>query len=850
MILLSVQTYGQQKQILGHVIDQKTGMNIPYVSAIYRGNHVMVSGNADGIFVIDRHNGWRLTVSAVGYDKYAINVDEDTPDELFIELKPTTEHLDEVVVKTKKKKYSRKDNPAVELMKRVIAAKKKTDLANYDFYQYDRYQKITTSLNKLTPKDLESGVFKRVKFLKEYVEVNPVNNETTLPLIVNEKVTHQVYRKNPKSEKTIILGDNSTGLTQLFETGGFFTGIVQDAITDIDIYDDQVRLFQFPFTSPIGKDAIAFYRYYIIDTVKVDNDSCFHLQFLPNNQQDIGFRGEIYILKDSTLHVRRCNLTLPKQSDINWVDNMQMTLEYSKLDNGEWVLTVNDMIVELSITNFMAKGLIVKTTRLSNYDFNEIPKNLFRGKAKEKRDINADNQSESFWNSYRAVSLTKGESGAASLIKRLEQMKGWKYIIYGLKLLFENYAEVGSPPIFDLGPVNTFLTSNKYDGFRTRFGGMTNANLSKHWFFNGYYAHAWKSKNNYYLGELIYSFNEKDYLPREFPMRNIRFSSSYDVMTPSDKFLPTDKDNLFSSFKWAKIDKMILYNRQQLTLEREEDGGLRTTVTFKTESNEAVGNHHYYSLKEVNDMGGFTTNEGEWNHNGKIRFTEAKAEFRFSPGETYVYTKIRRRKINYDAPVITLSHAVGIKGLLGGQYNYNLTRFDIYKRFWLNSWGHVDCYFKSGILWDKVPYPLLIFPNANISYISQQEMFDLINNMEFANDRFLSVDLSWQLNGKIFNRIPLLKKLKLREKVGARMLWGGLSSKNNPTLFQNRNDDILMPLPNGTYIMDTQKPYFEIVVGVHNILKFINIEYVRRLNYLNLPTAHEHGIRFFIEPTF
>ena len=188
---------------------------------------------------------------------------------------------------------------------------------------------------------------------------------------------------------------------------------------------------------------------------------------------------------------------------------------------------------------------------------------------------------------------------------------------------------------------------------------------------------------------------------------------------------------------------------------------------------------------------------------------------------------------------------------MGGDYAYNFTDVTVYKRFWMpHNWGKIDLYVKGGIQWNKVPYPLLIMPAANLSYIIEDETFNLINNMEFLNDRYVSGDLSWDLNGKIFNRIPLLKKLKWREYLGVKMLWGTLTDKNNPFLEENSQDPTLMMFPEGSFVMDKHRPYFELIAGVHNIFKILHVDYVRRLSYLDLPTAHKHGIRLMMRMTF
>ena len=844
-LLILSQAVGAQT-ITGVVVEEATGDTIPFPSVQYKKEKIATSGNAYGRFSIKRLNGERLTFSAVGYQELTILIGPNTPSEMRITLKTDTKQLKGVTVKSKRSKYSRKNNPAVELMKRVIAAKKRTDLANHDYYQFNKYQKITLAINDIKPTELENEKLKKKKWLINQIETCPYNNKLILPLSVDETVTRNIYRKDPKTEKSIIMGQSSSGVNDLIETGDILNNVLKDVFTDVDLYDDQIRLLQYPFTSPIGKDAISFYRYYIVDTVYVDRDKCFHLQFLPNNQQDFGFRGEIWILADSTLHVKRCNLTLPKKSDVNFVDNLQIIQEYTRLPEGEWALTTDDMFVEMSIAKFLTKAIVIRTTRMSDYAFDELPDKLFKGKTKVLHESNAMMRDEAFWDKYRSVELTKSESSMDAFINNLSQQKAFKYIIFGVKAFIENFVETGSqnhPSKVDIGPINTMISSNFIDGGRTRISAQTTANLNPHWFLSGYYARGWDSHKNYYKGELTYSFNKKEYLPREFPKRTLTFTSTYDVCSPSDKFMHTDKDNVFTALKWTKVEKMMFYNRQQLSFEREEEWGFRTTISLKTEENEACGDLFFKPLSMVGM-------ENAMNGQGKFRTTEARIELRYAPGETFINTKQRRLPVNLDAPVFTLSHTTGIKGFLGGDYDYNFTEASIYKRLWLNSWGKIDILAKGGIQWNKVPFPLLIMPAANLSYIISDETFNMINNMEFLNDRYASLDVSWDLNGKIFNRIPLLKKLKWREWLGIKCLWGTLTDKNNPTLAANAGDGTLMEFPEGSYIMDNKRPYIELIAGIHNIFKIIHIQYVHRLNYNHLPTATKNGVRLMMRLTF
>lgn len=834
------------QNIQGVVTDSLTNEPIPYLSVFYEGKGVGSITDNDGNYKVETRKGWnKLTFSAVGYVTKVVNIIPGVTKNLNVRMRPDDIMLDEVVVKPKREKYSRKNNPAVELMKKVIAHKKNNKLSENDYYQYNKYQKITMSLNDVTPEMLEKGMYKKMPFLKDQIELCEETNKFILPISVDETASQKIYRKHPKSEKTIIKGMSSTGVNELFATGDMLSTVLKDVFTDVNIYDNDIRLLQYPFISPISSsDAISFYKFYIMDTTFVDKDKCFHLTFVPNNSQDFGFTGHLYVLADSSYTVKKCTMDLPKKSGVNFVDNMDIIQEFEQLPNGEWVLKTDDMIVEMTLMKIMQGFQIRRTTRYSDYAFDELPQQLFKRKGAEIKEADAMMRGDDFWNQYRPVPLTQTESSMDMLVKRLEQMPGFKYVIFVLKAFIENFVETGTkehPSKVDIGPVNTMISNNYIDGLRLRMSAQTTANLNPHLFFKGYYAYGFKDHRSKYMGEVEYSFNKKEYLPREFPKNSITFSYQYDVMSPTDKFLKTDKDNVFVSFKTSTVDQMSYVRNIALKYENETQFGLKTTVEVKHSTDEPTGGLAYI------------TNDDQKTLVPEIQTMEASLAFRYAPGETFVNTKQRRIPVSFDAPVFTLSHTAGFKGVLGGEYNYNLTEIGLYKRFWFSSWGKIDMFVKGGAQWNKVPFPLLIMPAANLSYILQRETFNLINNMEFLNDRYASLDVSWDLNGKIFNRIPLLKKLKWREAIGFKMLYGHLTDKNNPMKHPGDSELFLFPTRDGrptSFVMDPKTPYMECSVGIHNIFKILHIDYVRRLNYLDHPDANKWGVRFMVMMTF
>lgn len=844
-----------QQFVSGTVVDAKTGEKLPFVNVVYTSGGGTQT-DFDGHFSLPFRAG-RLRFSVIGYETKTVNV--KTPgDSLIFKLESFDNSLGTATVTAKKTKYSRKNNPAVELMKKVIAAKKASDLRTHDYYSIDKYTKINFAFNEVTDEIFEEGKFKKFPFLKDHVEVCNETGKLILPISVDETVTQMIYRREPRTEKNIILGQRSDGINELLNTGDIVNTMLKDCFTDVDIYKDEVRLLQYPFTSPISSNtAISFYRYFIVDTLMVnDKYKCIQVDFTPNNPQDFGFSGSLYIMADSTYRLCKADMGIPVRSDVNFVERMRIIQEFQQLPTGEQVLTKDDMLVQLKIAKFLHKFQVKRTTEYSNFSFEPIPDRTFKFKGETLTAANAQMQDDTFWEEHRADTLTKSEGTMDQLIRKLEGVKGFRPVLWVAKAFIENFVETSTDPKkpskVDIGPINTMFTHNFVDGFRMRLSAQTTANLNKHLFLKGYIAYGFKDHKVKGMGEVTYSFNKKAYLPREFPVNNLTFNYTRDVMSPSDKFMPTDKDNVFTSFKWATVDHMMYFETYKLLWDREWENGLRFNIQARTSKDTPTAKLFCQPLSTG------LVSEDASNYLPYIRTYDLTVGIRFQPGAKWINTKQRRIAANNDAPILSLNHTAGLYNFGRADYPYNITEASIYKRFWLASWGKMDITVKGGIEWNKVPYPILIMPAANLSYIMEDNTFSLINNMEFLNDRYVSVMYSWDLNGKIFNRIPLIKKLKWREYIGFNMLWGTLTDKNNPFLESNAGDARLLYFPgkweNGAFkyqsrTMDRKMPYFEVVAGIHNIFKIFHIEYVRRINYLGTG-AQKWGIRGMFRLTF
>lgn len=868
------------QRISGRITDATTGETVPFVNVVYDGAKTGVQSDADGVYSIAFHNA-RLTFSSVGYEPFSVKPKPGEP--LDIKLKPTDLAFNEAKVVGRKDKYSRKDNPAVELMRKVIANKKNQDLRQHDYYSVERYNKLNLALADVTPKILQEGQFKSLAFLKDHVELSPETGKLILPLSVEETVTDMMYRKSDDLEKNILVGKRQDGVQKLFNTGEGLTQMLNDIFTEVNLYEDDVRLLQTQFISPLSsKNAISFYRYFLTDTCYVEGTKCIEVQFTPNNSQDFGFSGELYVTADSTYRVKKATIGVPFHTGINFVDLMKIDQVYDQLPSGEQVLLKDNMLLVMKFVKENYKVQAKRTTEYSNFDFAPISEKALSFKGKTKVSADAQMKEGSFWEEHRSEKLTKTEGSVNVFIDRLQNIKGFKPVIWVAKAFIENSFETTMDPKrgskIDYSPVNTTFAYNEVDGFRLRGSFLTTANLNPHLFFKGYLAYGFRDERWKGSGEVTYSFNKKKYLPREFPVRNLTFSYTNDVIAPSDIHMPTDKDNIFIALKWSKADHMVYNENFKLLYDNEWENGLRMTWRLSHDRQEPCGSLFYqpvanglhdfsdqlngylarpYSPAEAMTMG---LNPAALN----VRYlttTDLTFAIQFQPGAEYINTKERRILVNKEAPLFGLSHTVGVKGLWS-DYTYNNTELDIYKRWWAHSWGKIDVRLKAGAQWNRVPFPLLCAPWANTSYIREDNTFNLVKNMEFLNDRYISFMSQWDLNGKLLNRVPLIRRLKWREYFGVNALWGKLTDKNNPYLAQNADRSDLYFFPSrfdaaGNYeqhsmVMDPNMPYVEAFVGIHNIFKLLWIQYVHRITYNSHTNSmyERGGVRFILRVTF
>ena len=734
------------------------------------------------------------------------------------------------------------------VMRRVISDLQTYDYHNRSFYHYTTYEKRDLTLNDIDPLNVQQRFVRKRKWVRRFIERNDLDNKFSLPLMTDERVEENYWRRHPKREVTVVTGVRREGINTIFTTSDILQVLMGEKYSDINIFDNKIKLDYPSIHSPIGRDAPDHYAYELLNMAAHETDTVYHVMYKGKDPSEITLTGEILIVRDSLPHIKYVSIMLPHKKQLKSVEKLYVTQEFNKSLLGDWVMTSNDVMTELRPWGNWGRLRYVKSQRFSAFSADSIAKSILRGGNTVRYDPKAEYREDSFWNQYDGDASNDSivpDSNSALLpsdpyavrgarvrineiLDYAEEVPGMRFPIWLLRSYVNNYIETGSPSKFVIQPTRALISFNDLDGLRLRFGGTTTAQFNRRVFLDGYVAYGFKQHKTYYRTRATYSFNDKKYQASEYPRRNIIFESRHDICNIAGRSEKPDNDDLFRSLRWRTDRNRMFYKQQKIEFERDEKFGLYYKLGLSHERDEATGNLTF----------------------GTLSTSELQLAMEYSPSKGYYYIANTQVPVNSDAPTIGITHKWGIKGLLGGEYDFHLTEMKIYKRFFLGNWGFGKATLKMGAVWNRVPYPLLLSPAANMSYIIDEESFSLINPSEFVNDRYSQLMLSWETNGNFLGVISWLKRARMKEYFGLRVLYGDLTDKNNPTLPQNADSGIHMPLPEGFYIMHKNKPYIEGVIGIHNIFQIINIDYIHRFSYRNLPNSRHSGVRFSLHWVF
>jgi len=841
-LLFTLASFAQvpgQTVVRGIVSDAQNGEPLPFVNISSPGKSTGVTTDFEGQYVFTTLDTIvQIQYTSIGYKTELRKVKSGDKQTINVKMTRDVKTLGEVTIKDKKKRYKNRDNPAVELIRKVIDNKNANRKEQVNAYQYEKYEKVQFALSNITEKFKKKKYLRKFQFIFDNLDTTKLPGKEILPMYLGETISDVYYRKSPKHQKEIVRGVRKVDFDDFIDNEGV-AQFVQYLYNDIDIYDNNVTVLTNQFISPISDAGPTFYRYYIMDTVMVDSTRCYQLAFYPRSKSDFQFLGTLYITFDTSYAVRKDEMTISADINLNFVKDLRIVQEFSEVEPHTWLLTKDEISIDFGLSR-EGKGMGIfgqRAVSFKNFLINQPkPDEFYSGEGKVVED-SATVHDDDYWNQKRHSELTSSEKGVITMIDSVQSIPAFKRFMNLMVLLLAGYKDFGN---FEIGPVNTFYSYNPIEGVRFRFGGRTTRKFSPRFNFETYAAYGFNDEQwKYYFGT-TYALGKKSF--NEWPLHNFKISYQKETKIPGQELQFVQEDNLLLSIKRGENNK-LLYNRI-FTLDylHEYTNHFSWQLTYN-HLNQAPANYlsdHPVGVLFFNPVSYYENPETNVSN---ITTSDIGLTLRWAPGEQFYQGKNFRIPMFNQNPIFQLRYNLGVKGMFEGEYDYHKITLDIFKRFYVSPFGFTDVLAEGGIVLGKVPYPLLDIHRANQTYSLQLASYNLMNFLEFVSDRYVAVNVDHFFNGFFFNKIPFVKKLKWREVLSGKLIYGTITDDNNPAynpeLFKFPINEEGVPL---TYSLDKQ-PYVEISAGITNILKIFRVDVIKRLTYLHHPIVSEFGIR-------
>lgn len=832
----------EMTRVKGKVFDANTGEPIPFAAVSFKDKNIGTTTDFSGNFYLE--SGFAsniIVISSLGYERIEMKIEMGSNNYgLEINMKSNEILLDEVniVAEGKKRKYKNKGNPAVLLIRKVIEKRDENRISSLDTFSIDRYRKIGIDINNITERFMKNPVFNNIPDIFNYVDTSEVNGKPYLPIYINETISTIYEQKNPSKHKEVLYAEHSVGFEELIDGEGI-ASMMSVIYQEVDIYDGSISFLSKDFVSPIANIAPSVYRYYILDTVMVDDIKTIELGFIPRNDAANAFKGKIWISMDSTYAVKKAELGKMDNMNLNWVNTFLIELNFTKFDDIGMFLTESHSTIDFDLA---AKG--VGAGIYGNSTF--IYKNLQIGKAMpdsvEKMDDGLtktegyDTKSVEYWKEERFQSLTAAEEQIKVMSDEIQALPRFKTFYTIMKLFTIGYWDFG--PV-SLGPVSGLYEYNPIEGFRTRLGIRSTEKLSYHWEGKVWGAYGFGDQTWKYGGHLKYMWDREK-------LNFLQFTYMYDYQFPGKSDFALRGDNFLISFNRGSPDKMLAIRKYDLNFSWELGKDYLAVLNTKAMNQEGLGSLHF--IQDVN---------GEDEVIESFSTFEVSLKQRYSPHQKYYQGDYYRTQITTKYPIYELTYTYGQSYEAAFPFNYNKLNLRFYKRNTMGILGYNDVYFEvEKTFGDGIPFLFMRMHTANQTYNFEEYGANMMNYLEFVSDQYAYFIFTHYFDGLILNQVPLFKRLKWRSLVSARFLYGSVRNENNPDKSSN-----LVKFPTDIYGNTTtftldEKVYIEAAIGIENIFNLLRVDLVKRITYLDNPNIPSFnglkgiGIRFRLRFNF
>lgn len=821
-----------QTAIQGKVTDANTGEGIPGVTVSLLNTNLGTSTDSLGHYTL-RYDptASQIQFNALGYKPITKQLPDGTQP-LNVELEEDLQTLDEVVI-SGKGRYSNRNNPAVDLIRRVIEHKKANRLSRFDHVSYEAYEKVMMAVSDV-PKFITNNALTRgYRFAFENVDTTLVPGRSLLPIYLEENLSRQYQSMYPKAKKTMVTATKKTELDKRYVNNENIETYLKFIHGDVDIYENNILILNRPFLSPTADAAPVFYKFFITDTITSTEGQFVELTFVPRNEVDRLFSGKLQISLDGNYGIRRADLWIGHKANLNWVNDVRISLRFSRHTSGIYLLGHSEMKINFGLYEGKRGAFGQRTLVYGDYDTETaIPPGTFRGQQWVKAD-DADHKPDTHWENERPLELTEAEAKTYLNLDSLAHNRSFRRTLKLGYLLAQSYVNAG--PV-EFGPLEYSYSLNDLEGSRIRLSGRTTRQFSEKLYAEGYAAYGFRDQRMKFFGGMAHTLNGNRV--GEYPAHYLQATYQQDAREPGQLLGFRNGDSFARSFRTDEQDKWSYYDIFKVNHVIEFGNHLMLQTFFSTRRQAPAARLYFITAGSSADT------------LKALQTSELGIDLRWAPNEEFFQRNLERTAIVNEYPVFNLRYNMGIKDLFGGEYSYHALRLDAFKRVFLSQLGFADINLGTGYIFGTVPFPLLDIPNASKTYILAPDSYTLLNDLEFVSDQYIKLRVEHRLQGFILNKIPLLKKLKIRELAGFKLLYGNVRPENRP---ENNSRVFMLPTDrqgNPTTFTLGRKPYMEASVGVENILNVLRVEYVRRLSYLDHPDIDRGGIRFSAKVDF
>lgn len=803
-----------QTKVSGHVFDENNEP-VSFANVVFKGSSIGTITNENGRFYLESDETWdTLKVTFIGYETIEFKLDKKVNYDLKLTIKETTSQLGEIVIIAGKQ--PKKNNPAIDILRKVWEHKRKNGLKQFKQYEYDKYEKVEFDLNTIDSSLIKSKLFRGMEFVFEQVDTSRVTGKTYLPMFINEAVT-KVYGDNTlNKEKIVLKGNKNSG----FSDNQIIIDFIGDLYSDYNVYDNYLKFFDKSFVSPLSTTGINTYNYVLLDSAYIDNKWCYNIIYYPRRKNELTFKGDFWV-NDTTYAIKEINLQATKSANINWIKEIYIEQEFEVLNDSLFLVKRDYMMSDFAFSKKeKSRGVYGKRTTLyNNYEFDKVKDKKFYDQEVYYYDKDIYDRDDDFWNTNRMEALSKDEQGVYKMLDTLKTVKKFKQLYNLGSILSSGYIEFNTLPL-DYGPIFSTFGYNEVEGTRLRTGIRTYFGRNDIWRLEGFLAYGFRDDKFKYGISGKWLLDKKSRLiisggnRRDIEQMGASLTTSTDVLGR----------NLASSsvVNTAVNDKLTNINLTTLAIEMES----WRNIIFRLGGN-------YRTLESASPTFSldYFDDDSPTGISSEVKQYETSLSVSYFPKRKMTGFGVERHEANDDFARLFAQISRGDKSILDSDFNYTKIQFSYTQPWQLGGFGRLYSTIEAGKTFGEVPLGLLSVVPGNQSYFSIYNTFSQLDFYEFVTDTYTSLNLQHNFNGRLFSRIPFLRKFNLREIVSIRGVWGEISDENRAL----NASGLLYQAPN-------DKVYWEYSLGVGNIFKIFRLDFNFRGNYLDNPDARKFGV--------